>query len=57
MAWSPPARQRRSWLAEQAGDYATSISHHTGAGTPLAVTAILLALLAAATIGLERLLD
>jgi hypothetical protein len=33
MAWSPPARQRRSWLVEQAGDYATQISHHTRDGT------------------------
>jgi hypothetical protein len=33
MAWSPPARQRRSWLAEQAGGYATPISHHIRDGT------------------------
>jgi transposase-like protein len=33
MAWSPPARQRRSWLAEQAGDYAANISHHIRDGT------------------------
>jgi hypothetical protein len=33
MAWSPPARQRRLWLVEQAGDYATPISHHTRDGT------------------------
>jgi cold shock protein len=33
MAWSPPARQRRSWLVKQAGDYATQISHHTRDGT------------------------
>ncbi|GGC67081.1 hypothetical protein GCM10011504_51350 [Siccirubricoccus deserti] len=33
MAWSPPARQRRSWLVEQAGDYATPISYHTRDGT------------------------
>jgi hypothetical protein len=33
MAWSPPARQRRPWLVEQAGDYATPISHHTRNGT------------------------
>ncbi|HEX6011263.1 MAG TPA: hypothetical protein VFY87_05530 [Geminicoccaceae bacterium] len=33
MAWSPPARQRRSWLAAQAGDYATPISHHIRDGT------------------------
>jgi hypothetical protein len=33
MAWSPPARQRRSWLVEQAGDYATPISHHIRDGT------------------------
>src|SRR4051794_33582579 len=35
MAWSPPARQCRSWLVEQARDYATQISHHTRDGTPL----------------------
>src|SRR3954465_11129574 len=34
MAWSPPALERRSWLVEQAGDYATQISHHTRDGTP-----------------------
>jgi len=28
MAWSPPAHQRRSWLVEQAGDYATNRFHH-----------------------------
>jgi hypothetical protein len=39
MAWSPPARQRRSWLVEQAGDYATPISHHTRNGTHDAVVA------------------
>jgi hypothetical protein len=33
MAWSPPARQRRAWLVEQAGDYATPISHHIRDGT------------------------
>src|SRR3954454_3108885 len=33
MAWSPPARQRRSWLVEQAGEYATQISHHIRDGT------------------------
>jgi hypothetical protein len=33
MAWSPPARQRRSWLVEQAGDYATQISYQTRDGT------------------------
>ena len=33
MAWSPPARQRRFWLAAQAGDYAARISHHTRDGT------------------------
>ncbi len=33
MAWSPPARQRRSWLVEQAGDYATRISYQTRDGT------------------------
>jgi hypothetical protein len=33
MAWSPPALERRSWLVEQAGDYATQISHHTRDGT------------------------
>src|SRR3712207_4644561 len=33
MAWSPPARQRRSWLVEQAGDYATPNSHHIRDGT------------------------
>jgi transposase InsO family protein len=33
MAWSPPALQCRSWLVEQAGDYAAPISHHTHDGT------------------------
>ena len=33
MAWSPPALERRSWLVEQAGDYATPVSHHIRAGT------------------------
>src|SRR3712207_1160820 len=33
MAWSPPARQRRSWLVEQAGDYATTRFHHLRDGT------------------------
>src|SRR3954452_23834631 len=33
MAWSPPALERRSWLVEQAGDYATQISYHTRDGT------------------------
>jgi len=33
MAWSPPALERRSWLVEQAGDYAASISHHIRDGT------------------------
>jgi len=33
MAWSPPARQRRSWLVEQAGDYATFQFHHFRDGT------------------------
>src|SRR4051794_37912127 len=33
MAWSPPARQRRSWLVEQAGDYATFQFHHLRDGT------------------------
>ncbi len=28
MAWFPPAHQRRSWLVEQAGDYATNRFHH-----------------------------
>src|SRR4051794_3066669 len=59
MAWSPPARRRRSWLVGQAGDYATVQFHHLRDGTmvfgpvrdpaPLfrdAVTAI--------SIGLER---
>jgi DNA-binding LytR/AlgR family response regulator len=36
MAWSPPARQRRSWLVEQAGDYAAPIST-TPATAPLLV--------------------
>src|SRR4051794_13254485 len=35
MAWSPPARQRRSWLVEQAGDYATFQFHHLRDGTRL----------------------
>src|SRR3954471_15228113 len=39
MAWSPPALERRSWLVEQAGDYATQISHHTRDGTVLPVGA------------------
>src|SRR5690242_18346681 len=33
MAWSPPARQRRSWLVEQAGDYASFQFHHLRDGT------------------------
>src|SRR3954447_14043683 len=33
MAWSPPARQRRSWLVEQAGDYATLHFPHPRDGT------------------------
>src|SRR3712207_3724428 len=33
MAWSPPALERRSWLVEQAGDYAAPISHHIRDGT------------------------
>src|SRR4051794_30077169 len=33
MAWSPPARQRRSWLVDQAGDYATFQFHHFRDGT------------------------
>src|SRR5215211_3029344 len=33
MAWSPSARQRRSWLVEQAGDYATIQFHHLRDGT------------------------
>src|SRR3712207_4847692 len=33
MAWSPPALERRSWLVEQAGDYAAPISHHLRDGT------------------------
>ncbi|WP_169747567.1 hypothetical protein, partial [Belnapia moabensis] len=32
---SPPARQRRLWLVEQAGDYVTLISYHTRDGTRL----------------------
>jgi len=36
MAWSPPARQRRSWLVEQAGGYATPRFHHLRDGTPVA---------------------
>ena len=35
MAWSPPACRRRSWLVEQAGDYATLISNHIRDGTSL----------------------
>jgi hypothetical protein len=37
MAWSPPARQRRFWLAAQAGDYAAQISYHTRDGTTVAI--------------------
>jgi hypothetical protein len=33
MAWSPSARQRRSWLVEQAGDYATIQFHYLRDGT------------------------
>src|SRR3954467_13794937 len=33
MAWSPPARQRRSWLVEQAGGYAKPNFHHIRDGT------------------------
>jgi hypothetical protein len=33
MAWSPLVRQPRSWLVEQAGDYATPISRHIHDGT------------------------
>ena len=33
MAWSPPALERRSWLVEQAGDYATQIFHYIRDGT------------------------
>src|SRR3954467_8664016 len=33
MAWSPPARQRRSWLVEQAGGYAQPNFHHIRDGT------------------------
>jgi len=33
MAWSPPACRRRSWLVEQAGDYATLDSNHIRDGT------------------------
>jgi hypothetical protein len=33
MAWSPPALERRSWLVEQAGDYAATFSHHIRDGT------------------------
>src|SRR3954453_15543496 len=33
MAWSPPARQRRSWLVEKAGDSATFQFHHFRDGT------------------------
>jgi hypothetical protein len=36
MAWSPPALQCRSWLVEQAGDYAAPISYHTRDGTQMA---------------------
>jgi hypothetical protein len=35
MAWSPPALERRSWLVEQAGDYAARIFHHIRDGTRL----------------------
>jgi Isochorismatase family len=41
MAWSPPARQRRSWLAAQAGDYAAPISHHIRDGTTLLIAGTL----------------
>jgi len=41
MAWSPPARQRRSWLVEQAGDYATFQFHHFRDGTPKAIESAL----------------
>src|SRR3712207_5336635 len=37
MAWSPPALERRSWLVEQAGDYAASLSHHIRDGTATAL--------------------
>src|SRR5947208_1687600 len=33
MAWSPPARQRRSWLVEQVGGYAKPNFHHIRDGT------------------------
>src|SRR3954464_801731 len=39
MAWSPPARQRRSWLVGQAGDYAPIQFHHLRDGTGFGVTA------------------
>src|SRR3954463_4508072 len=35
MAWSPPARQRRSWLAGLAGDYAALQFHHLPDGTDI----------------------
>src|SRR5947208_1097488 len=38
MAWSPPARLRRSWLVGQAGDYATIQFHHLRDGTMRATT-------------------
>jgi hypothetical protein len=44
MAWSPPARQRRSWLVEQAGDYATHIAHHTRDGTMAKAMQLMLAI-------------
>lgn len=40
MAWSPPALKRRSWLVEQAGDYATTRLHHLRDGTVPGVGAI-----------------
>jgi len=41
MAWSPPARQRRSWLVGQAGDYATFQFHHLRDGTePWSLTSL-----------------
>jgi len=33
MAWSPPALECRSWLVEQAEDYATNRFHHIRDGT------------------------
>src|SRR5690242_15119460 len=45
MAWSPPARQCRSWLVEQAGDYASFQFHHLRDGTPIE---------AAETVGVNR---